>query len=158
MKKIINPLIASIGGFMCILLLSLLSEFNDLYIWLIPPFGATLVLVMSAHDSPLAQPKNIFFGHILSGLSGLFIATFIGSNMYCLGLGVGLAIFIMMITNTIHPPAGGNPLIVILGDQTLGFIFMPLAAGSIVIIIFAISYNKIVGKAYPVSNKQTELI
>ena len=70
--------------------------------------------------------------------------------MYCLGLGVGLAIFIMMITNTVHPPAGGNPLIVILGDQTLSFIFIPLAAGSVVIILFAMVYNKIIGKSYPV--------
>ena len=149
MKKLINPLIAATGGFLCILTLSFLNSFNETYIWLIPPFGATLVLVMSVHESPLAQPKNIFFGHVLSGLSGLIIITLIGSNIYCLGLGVGLAIFIMMITNTVHPPAGGNPLIVILGDQTIGFIFMPLATGSLLIILFAIAYNKVFGRKYP---------
>tara|TARA_Y100001936_G_C15922623_1_gene584953 strand:+ start:531 stop:989 length:459 start_codon:yes stop_codon:yes gene_type:complete len=150
MKRLINPLIAAAGGFLCITLLSFLNEFNNIYIWLIPPFGATMVLVMSVHDSPLAQPKNIFFGHVLSGLSGLIIVNLIGSNIYCLGLGVGLAIFIMMITNTVHPPAGGNPLIVIIGNQSLSFIFMPLAAGSVVIILFAIVYNKIVGRSYPI--------
>ena len=151
MNKLINPLIAAFGGFLCILTLSFLNSLNEAYIWLIPPFGATLVLVMSVHESPLAQPKNIFFGHVLSGLAGLIIITFIGSNIYCLGLGVGLAIFIMMITNTIHPPAGGNPLIVILGDQNLSFIFMPLAAGSIVIILFAIIYNKVFKRRYPLN-------
>ena len=149
MNKLINPLIASIGGFLCILILSFLNGFNEAYIWLIPPFGATLVLVMSVHESPLAQPKNIFFGHVLSGLSGLIIINLIGSNIYCLGLGVGLAIFIMMITNTVHPPAGGNPLIVILGDQAIGFIIMPLATGSLLIILFAIVYNKVFGREYP---------
>ena len=149
MNKLINPLIAAIGGFLCILILSFLNSFNEAYIWLIPPFGATLVLVMSVHESPLAQPKNIFFGHVLSGLSGLIIITLIGSNIYCLGLGVGLAIFIMIITNTVHPPAGGNPLIVILGDHTLSFILMPLAVGSITIIFFAIIYNKIFKRTYP---------
>ena len=149
MKNLNNSLIAAIGGFICITILSFLSELNNIYIWLIPPFGATMVLVMSVHDSPLAQPKNIFFGHVLSGLSGIIIITLIGSNLYSLGLGVGLAIFIMMLTKTVHPPAGGNPLIVILGDQTLSFIFMPLAAGSIVIILFAVIYNKIVGRSYP---------
>jgi len=148
-NKLINPLIAAFGGFLCILTLSFLNSLNEAYIWLIPPFGATLVLVMSVHESPLAQPKNIFFGHVLSGLSGLIIITLIGSNIYCLGLGVGLAIFIMMITNTVHPPAGGNPLIVILGDQTIGFIFMPLATGSLLIILFAIVYNKVFGREYP---------
>ncbi len=149
MKKLINPMIAAIGGFLCILILSFLHNFNDIYIWLIPSFGATLVLVMSVHESPLAQPKNIFFGHVLSGVSGLIVLTFIGSNMFCLGLGVALAIFIMMITHTVHPPAGGNPLIVILGDQTISFILIPLAAGSIVIILFAIIYNKIANRSYP---------
>ena len=149
MNKLINPLIASIGGFLCILILSFLNGFNEAYIWLIPPFGATLVLVMSVHESPLAQPKNIFFGHVLSGLSGLIIITLIGSNIYCLGLGVGLAIFIMMVTNTVHPPAGGNPLIVILGDQNLSFILMPLAAGSVIIILFAVIYNRIFRRTYP---------
>ena len=150
MNKLINPLIAATGGFLCILILSFLNGFNEAYIWLIPPFGATLVLVMSVHQSPLAQPKNIFFGHVLSGLSGLIVITLIGSNIYCLGLGVGLAIFIMMITNTVHPPAGGNPLIVILGDQTLSFIVMPLAVGSIIIILFAVIYNRIFKRTYPV--------
>ena len=151
MNKLINPLIAATGGLLCIIILSFLNSINEVYVWLIPPFGATLVLVMSVHESPLAQPKNIFFGHVLSGLAGLIIITFIGSNIYCLGLGVGLAIFIMMITNTIHPPAGGNPLIVILGDQNLSFIFMPLAAGSIVIILFAIIYNKVFKRRYPLN-------
>ena len=149
MKKLINPLVAATGSFLCITLLSFLNEYNNIYVWLIPPFGATMVLVMSVYDSPLAQPKNIFFGHVLSGLSGLIVVTFIGSNIYCLGLGVGLAIFIMMMTNTVHPPAGGNPLIVILGNQSLSFIFMPLAAGSVVIILFAITYSKIIGRPYP---------
>ena len=149
MNKLVNPLIAASGGFLCILILSFLNGFNEAYIWLIPPFGATLVLVMSVHESPLAQPKNIFFGHVLSGLSGLIVITLIGSNIYCLGLGVGLAIFIMMITNTVHPPAGGNPLIVILGDQTLNFILMPLGAGSIIIIFFAVIYNRIFKRPYP---------
>ena len=152
MNKLINPLIAAFGGFLCILTLSFLNSLNEAYIWLIPPFGATLVLVMSVHKSPLAQPKNIFFGHVLSGLSGLIVITLIGSNVYCLGLGVGLAILIMMITNTVHPPAGGNPLIVILGDQTLSFIFMPLAAGSVMIIFFAVIYNKIFRRSYPFKN------
>tara|TARA_B100000575_G_scaffold66952_1_gene51663 strand:+ start:72 stop:527 length:456 start_codon:yes stop_codon:yes gene_type:complete len=148
-NKLVNPLIAASGGFLCILILSFLNGFNEAYIWLIPPFGATLVLVMSVHESPLAQPKNIFFGHVLSGLSGLIIITLIGSNIYCLGLGVGLAIFIMMVTNTVHPPAGGNPLIVILGDQNLSFILMPLAAGSVIIILFGIIYNRIFRRTYP---------
>ena len=104
--------------------------------------------------SDLAQPKNIFFGHVISGLSGFFVLSFIGSNIFCIGLGVGLAIFLMMITKTVHPPAGGNPIIVILGEQSLSFIYITLALGSLIIIIFAIIYNKLVGKDYPYKIKK----
>ena len=150
MKFITNPLIAGIGGFLCISLLSFLNSFSEVYIWLIPPFGASIVLIMSIHDSPLAQPKNIFFGHLLSALSGLIVLKIFGDNMFCLGLGVGLAIFVMMITKTIHPPAGGNPLIVILTGKSLLFIFTPIVVGSILMIIFAVIFNRIVGRRYPI--------
>ena len=58
-KIIINNLLSAFGAFLCISLLSFLhfSEFGD--VWLIPPFGASMVLVMAVHDSPLAEPKNI---------------------------------------------------------------------------------------------------
>ena len=60
MKAVKDSLIAAIGGFSCILLLSYLDNFENIYIWLIPSFGASMVLVMSVHKSDLAQPKNIF--------------------------------------------------------------------------------------------------
>ena len=74
-KIIINNLLSAFGAFLCISLLSFLhfSEYGD--VWLIPPFGASMVLVMAVHDSPLAEPKNIFLGHTLSALSGVVVFT-----------------------------------------------------------------------------------
>lgn len=61
-KKILfNALVSSLGAFLCITFLAFLNGIDESTLWLIPPFGASMVLVMSAHDSPLAQPKNIFF-------------------------------------------------------------------------------------------------
>ena len=60
--------------------LAYLSSFDPSIIWLIPPFGASMVLVMGVHESPLAQPKNILFGHVLSALSGVVIFALLGSN------------------------------------------------------------------------------
>ena len=96
-KIIINNLLSAFGAFLCISLLSFLhfSEFGD--VWLIPPFGASMVLVMAAHDSPLAEPKNIFLGHTLSALSGVVIFSLMGSSFLSLGVAVGLAVFVMTI-------------------------------------------------------------
>jgi len=51
--------------------------------------------------------------------------------------------------NAIHPPAGANPIIAILGGKGLSFVFVPVALGAIVIIVFAIFYNKLIGRDYP---------
>ena len=150
-ETLINAFLASIGGFLCIGFLSYLNMSIDGSIWLIPPFGASMVLVMAVHESPLAQPKNLILGHILSALSGVIIYTLLGQTFYALGAGVALAIFVMMITNTIHPPAGANPIIVILGGKGISFVLLPVAVGALIIIIFAMIYNKILGRNYPKS-------
>ena len=117
-------------------------------IWLIPPFGASMVLVMAVYDSPLAKPKNLILGHILSALSGVIIFYVLGNTFISLGLGVALAIFVMMITNTVHPPAGANPIIVILTGQSLSFVFLPVAVGAMIIVAFAYLYNKLLKRNY----------
>ena len=150
-ETLINAFLAAVGGFICIGFLSYLNMSIDSSIWLIPPFGASMVLVMAVHESPLAQPKNLMFGHVLSALSGVLVYMVLGQSFYALGSGVALAIFIMMITNTIHPPAGANPIIVILGGKSLSFVLLPVAVGALIIILFAMIYNKILGRSYPKS-------
>ena len=117
-------------------------------IWLIPPFGASMVLVMAVYESPLAKPKNLILGHILSALSGVIIFYLLGNTFISLGLGVALAVFVMMITNTVHPPAGANRIIVILTGQSLNFIFLPVAVGAVIIVVFAYLYNKLLKRNY----------
>jgi CBS-domain-containing membrane protein len=108
-----------------------------------------MVLVMAVHDSSLAEPKNIFFGHTLSALSGVIVFSVMGSSFLSLGVAVGLAVFVMATFDAIHPPAGANPIIAILGGKSLLFVLMPVALGSIVIILFALFYNKLIGREYP---------
>ena len=144
-----EPLISALGAFLCISLIAFINSYDDFNIWLIPPFGATMVLVMAVHESPLAQPKNIFFGHILSALSGVLIYFFLGMSFLSIGLAVAISVWAMMITKTIHPPAGANPIIVILGGKGISFILLPVATGALIIIVFAMIYNKILKRNYP---------
>tara|TARA_B100000945_G_scaffold208018_1_gene167389 strand:+ start:2547 stop:3011 length:465 start_codon:yes stop_codon:yes gene_type:complete len=143
-----NNLISAFGAFLCISTLAYINLQDPNNLWLIPPFGASMVLVMAVHESPLAHPKNILFGHIFSALSGVVIFSILGSSFISLGLAVGLAIFLMMTTKTVHPPAGANPIIAILGAKDIGFIIMPVAIGASFIILFAIIYNKILNRSY----------
>ena len=143
-----NNFISAFGAFLCISALAYLNSFDESNLWLIPPFGASMVLVMAVHESPLAHPKNILFGHIISAFSGVFVFSVLGSSFISLGLAVGLAIFLMMATKTVHPPAGANPIIAILGAKGMGFILMPVAVGASFIVLFAIIYNKFLKRNY----------
>ena len=148
-NNIVTPLIASLGSIVCISLIAFLDEFFEDAVWLIPPFGATMVLVMAVHSSPLAQPKNIIIGHVLSAAAGVIIYYFLGNTFISIGIGVGLAVFLMMVTKTIHPPAGANPIIVILNSQGINFILYPVAIGALIIVFFAIIYNRLLKRKYP---------
>mgnify|MGYP001337076405 FL=1 len=148
-NKIINALLSALGALIFISFLAFLENSFDGTIWLIPPFGASMVLVMAVHESPLAKPTNILLGHILSALSGVIILYLIGDHFLALGLAVGLAIFIMIITDTIHPPAGANPIIVILTGQGISFVLLPVAVGALMLVIFAYLYNNLIKRNYP---------
>ena len=143
-----NNILSAIGAFLCISVLAYLNSFEEGNLWLIPPFGASMVLVMAVHESPLAHPRNILFGHILSALAGVFVFSILGSSFISLGLAVGLAIFLMMSTKTVHPPAGANPIIAILSAKGISFILMPVAVGASFIVLFAIIYNKALKRKY----------
>ena len=138
-----NILISSFGAFLCMFLIAYFNTIDKSNIWLIPPFGASLVLVMAVHDSPLASPRNVFFGHVLSASSGVLMFYFFENTALSIALGLALAIMAMQITNTVHPPAGANPIIAILGAKTFEFVIMPVAIGASFIVIFALIYNKI---------------
>ena len=86
--------------------------------------------------------------HILSALSGVFVYAILGLSFLSVGLAVGLAIFLMMTTKTVHPPAGANPIIAVLGAKGVGFILMPVAVGASFIVLFAIIYNKLLKRKY----------
>jgi CBS-domain-containing membrane protein len=146
-----EPTLAALGAFLCISFIAYLDSMSLQNSWLlIPPFGATMVLVMAVHQSPLAQPKNIFFGHTLSALSGVIIYTLLGISFFSVGVAVALSVWVMMITKTVHPPAGAMPILAIYQAKTFSFILMPVAIGAAIIIIFAIIYNKLLKRSYPI--------
>ena len=148
-KVLTHNLLSGLGAFLCISCLAFLNLSESGNVWLIPPFGASMVLVMAVHESPLAQPKNVLLGHILSAMGGVLIYSFMGVSALSIGLSVGLAVFLMASFKVIHPPAGANPIIAVLGGEGIDFIIMPVALGAVFIVLFAIIYNKILNRNYP---------
>ena len=118
---------------------------------LIASFGSSMVLLYGYPESPFAQPKNVFFGHVLTAAVGMFFLYFVPLPLFLvIPLAVGFGVGLMILFNVTHPPAGGNPIIVIMGSVSLDYILTPVISGSIIIIIFAIIINKLIlKKNYP---------
>ena len=110
-----------------------------------------MVLLYGYPESPFAQPKNIFFGHLLTSSIGIICLNFIPLPLYILiPFAVGLGVSLMIALNVTHPPAGGNPVIVIIGSVSLDYLVNPILIGSIIILIFGIILNRLIlKKKYP---------
>ena len=146
-----KPLMAGVFSSITIGVLTLLTYKTALGVFLIASFGSSMVLLYGYPESPFAQPKNIFFGHLVTTLVGMFFLYFVPLPIYILiSLSVGVGVFLMIVLKITHPPAGGNPIIVIVGSVSVDYIINPIIIGSVIILIFGIILNKyILGKKYP---------
>ena len=131
--------------------LTILTYKTEFGLFLLASFGSSMVLLYGYPESPFAQPKNVFFGHLLTAVVGLFFLYFIPLPIYItIPLAVGSGVGLMILFNVTHPPAGGNPIIVIIGSVSFDYLFSPVMTGSIIIIAFAIIINRfILKKSYP---------
>ena len=117
---------------------------------LIGSFGASAVLLFGANDSPLAQPRNLVGGHLISSVVAVMVVALLGSTPLTMAVGVGLAIFMMNLTHTTHPPGGATALIGIQGAVGPEFIFIPVLLGATILLVTAIVTNNVVyHRSYP---------
>ena len=146
-----KPVIAAIFSTFTIGVLSLLTYKTTYGIFLIASFGSTMVLLYGYPESPFAKPKNIFFGHFLTALVGVIFVNFVPLPIYIIiPVAVGIGVGLMIILNVTHPPAGGNPIIVIMGSVSFEYLISPVISGSIIVIVFGIILNKFIAKRnYP---------
>ncbi len=139
---------AVIGIGLCGYLSSYYFEPRELSL-LIGSFGASAVLVYAAIKSPLAQPRNLVGGHVLSALVGVACCQLLGDTVWlAAAMAVSVAIVVMLATKTLHPPGGATALIAVIGGpkvHNLGFLyaFVPAGAGAMILLVVALIVNNL---------------
>ncbi len=153
MGNIKQSFLAGVFSVITISILTILTYKTEFGIFLIASFGSSMVLLYGYPESPFAQPKNIFFGHLLTAVIGMIFLYLVPLPLFIiLPLSVGFGVGLMIFLNVTHPPAGGNPIIVIMGSVSLDYLLNPIILGSIIILIFGIIINRfILKKSYPKS-------
>jgi CBS-domain-containing membrane protein len=117
---------------------------------LIGSFGASAVLLFGVNDSPLAQPRNLIGGHVISASVAVLVVALCGTTSFSIALAVALAISLMHLTHTTHPPGGATALIGVQGHAGPLFVLVPVLAGAAILLIVALFTNNIVyHRQYP---------
>lgn len=145
-------------GLIALLQSHLLTKIENIF--LIGSFGASAVLVFGSIHSPLAQPRNLIGGHLVSALIGVAIYQVMPDLIWITAsLAVALSIVIMQVTKTLHPPGGATALIAVIGSQKikkLGYLYVisPVLTGSLILLIVALIFNNMTpNRKYPTNRK-----
>ncbi|HEH9405031.1 TPA: HPP family protein [Aeromonas bestiarum] len=126
--------------------------------WLIAPMGASAVLLFAAPASPLAQPWSILVGNGVSALMGVLSAQLIPDMALASAAAVMLAIAAMFLTRSLHPPGGAVALTAVIGGEGIrqlgvGYVLLPVLLNSLLLLMLALLYNRLLGRRYPNSGK-----
>jgi CBS-domain-containing membrane protein len=106
-------------------------------------FGASCVLLFGYPDNPFSQPRNVIGGHFITTLTGLAFLALLGASWWSMSLALATAIVLMQLTRTVHPPAGSNPIIVMLALPGWDFLVTPTLAGAAAIVVVAVLFNNL---------------
>ncbi|RKS13756.1 HPP family protein [Flavobacterium sp. 120] len=158
---------AFLGSFIGIGLIAYMQSKTLLHVdvvYLIGSFGASSVLVYGIIQSPLAQPRNLVGGHIVSALVGVTVAKLIPDILWLAApLAVSLSIVLMQITKTLHPPGGATALIAIIGTpkiKNLGYwyVLYPVLTGVLILLVVALIFNNMTPDRYYPNHKKYHII
>jgi CBS-domain-containing membrane protein len=142
-------LLGGTGGLIAIAVVAALTALSG-HPLVLGSFGASCVLLFGFPDSPFAQPRSVLGGHVLSSFLGLACLTLFGAHEWSMALAVGLSISVMMATRTVHPPAGSNPVIIMLSAPTWSFLLTPTLLGAAALVFVALLFNNLAaGKSWP---------
>ena len=110
------------------------------------PFATSIVLIMGTPKAGPAQPRALIGGHLVSTLVGLLVVKLCGPVPWAAALAVGFAMLAMHMTGTFHPPAGIDPLVVVINNMSWSFLAVPVGIGALLLALFAFVWHNLVAR------------
>ena len=146
-------MLAGLGAFVALALVGMLAEKTS-QPWILGSFGASCVLLFGFPLSPFSQPRNIVGGHVLTSLVGLLFLHLFGPGCLQMAAAAACATMLMMLTRTVHPPAGSNPVIIFVAQPGWSFLLLPTLFGAGALVAIGWLYWTIVKRgSWPASSK-----
>lgn len=118
--------------------------------FLLASLGGSTVFLFALPETEAAQPRALFGGHIGGALIGISFFQMFGDALWVSVASVVMTMIFMVVTRTIHPPAGANPLFMVHNHAGLAVLLKPVGAGVLALFLVALVWSKIrPGSEYP---------
>lgn len=121
--------------------------------FMLASLGGTTVFLFGLTRAPAAQPRALFGGHLGSAFIGIACYQAFGDALWVYALALVATFVYMLLTRTVHPPAGANPLIMVHSHATFAALWQPVGLGVLVLAMVAFIWSRLVPGMvhYPVS-------
>jgi CBS-domain-containing membrane protein len=142
---------ATLGAILGVSLLAYIAS-TTRGLMLLGSFGASALLLFALPEAPLSQPRSVVFGHLSASIIALTCLAVFGVQWWAIGVATGLGVGFMMLTRTVHPPAGSNAIIVFLAKPTWMLLVTSTLAGTVTLVAVACVYHRTTRRhQYPLS-------
>ena len=137
----LDVILTWLGAFLGIAAITLFAHKFALPV--VASFGASAVLIYGVPDAPLSQPRNVVFGHTLSAVAGVATFMMFGLTWWSPAMGTALALVVMLLTKTTHPPGGATALFAVLSGAHPSYILTPIMVGAVILVIIGLLVNNL---------------
>ena len=144
-KRLLAVLAGAVGGAIAIGIMEAFSATTAFPLMAIP-FATSIVMVLGSPHTEPAQPRALIGGHLVSTLVGVLVVKLCGPAPWAAALAVGLAMIAMHLSGTFHPPAGIDPLVVVVNNMSWSFLVAPVGIGALLLALFAFVWHNIVAR------------
>ena len=142
LNKIKKSFLISLCTFIFVLAIAKAGLYSRVTL-LIPPIAASCVIIFTSPHSAFVKSKNILLGHVISAVIAIGILNFLGNTSLSYAIALSLSIFFMLITDTLHPPAGATAILIMVTNAKWYFIFFPVGISAILLCGISIGYRKL---------------
>ncbi len=111
--------------------------------FLLASLGGSTVFLFVLSETEAAQPRALFGGHIGASIIGIICFRFLGDALWVSAVAVVLTMVFMVVTRTIHPPAGANPLFMVHNHASFPVLLNPVGAGVLILFLVALLWSRI---------------
>jgi len=137
----LDVILTWLGAFLGIAAITLFAQ--NFALPVVASFGASAVLIYGVPDAPLSQPRNVVFGHTFSAVAGVATFMMFGLTWWSPAVGTALALAVMLLTKTTHPPGGATALFAVLSEAHPSYIFTPIMVGAVILVVIGLLVNNL---------------